>query len=169
MHPEIRHNLEDFLRGDDHRSPSGSGLPARVEAHLGECAGCSGELAALREQSQMLRSLRSETAGAESVEPRPGFYARVVERIQAQPISIWSVFLERKFGFRLAVASAALVALLGAYLITSEPSGPEFVSSPAVVQTAVRSATQASLEQQERLQQQRERDAVLVDLASYRQ
>jgi len=169
MHSEIRHNLEDFLRGDDHRNRSGSGLPARVEAHLGECAECASELDALREQSQILRSLRGEAAGAESVEPRPGFYARVVERIQAQPISIWSVFLERKFGFRLAVASAALVALLGTYLITSEPGGPEFASSPAVVRTAARPASQAILEQQERLRQQRERDEVLVDLASYRQ
>lgn len=169
MHPEIRHNLEDFLRGHDHRNHSGSGLPAGVQAHLGECAECASELDALREQSQMLRSLRSEAAGAESVEPRPGFYARVVERIQSQPVSIWAIFLERKFGFRLAVASAALVALLGTYLITSEPSGPEFTSSPVVVRTAARPESQASLEQQESLRLQHERDAVLVDLASYRQ
>ena len=72
---------------------------------------------------------------SQDIEPRAGFYARVMERIEAQPASIWSVFLDRKFGFRLAVASAVLVALLGTYLVTSEPSGPELASSPAVVLT----------------------------------
>jgi anti-sigma factor RsiW len=157
MHQELRHNLEDFLRGNDYSS--GSELPAKLQAHLGECAECAGEFRLLQEQSQLLRSLRP----AEGVEPRPGFYARVVERIEAQPATIWSVFLERKFGFRLAVASAALVALLGTYLITSEPSGPEFSSSPAAVQAG---AHQAGVQNDESQQQ---RDAVLVDLASYRQ
>ena len=80
------------------------------------------------------------------IEPRAGFYARVMERIEAQPASIWSVFLDRKFGFRLAVASAALIALLGTYLVTSEPSGPELASSPAVVMTDVPRVTGASVQ-----------------------
>ena len=150
MHQEIRHNLEEFLKG------SGSGLPAEFHAHLGECAECSGELRSLEIQSQLLRSLRSP----KDIEPRAGFYARVLERIEAQPASIWSVFLDRKFGLRLAVASAALVALLGTYLVTSEPSGPEFASSPAVVLTDTPLASSPSVQQ---------RDAVLVDLASYHQ
>ncbi len=114
MHQEIRHNLEDYLRG------SGSKLPAEFHAHLGECRECSDELRSLEAQSQLLRSL----AGPREIEPRAGFYARVMERIEIQPASIWSVFLDRKFGLRLAVASAVLVALLGTYLVTSEPSGP---------------------------------------------
>jgi hypothetical protein len=162
MHQEIRHSLEDFLRGHDY--PGSSELPAEAEAHLGECAECARELSLLREQSQLLRSLRN----TESIEPRAGFYARVVERIEAQPASIWSVFLDRKFGFRLALASAALVALLGTYLVTSEPSGPEFVSSPSVVQVGVRQAgAQQSGSPNDESQQQR--NAVLVDLASYHQ
>src|SRR5579863_7497717 len=111
MHQEIRHSLEDFLRGHNR-----SELPAEFQAHLGECPDCADELRLLETQSQLLRSLGSDA----EVEPRSGFYARVVERIEAQPASIWSVFLDRKFGLRLAVASAALVALLGTYLITSE-------------------------------------------------
>ena len=126
------------------------------------------ELRSLEAQSQLLRSLRKSRV---EVEPRAGFYARVVERIEAQPVSIWSVFLERKFGFRLAVASAALVALLGTYLVTSEPSGPEFASAPAVVLPTRRRtphpAARASTGR--RLRQQQQRDAVLVDLASYHQ
>ena len=82
------------------------------------------------------------------------------------------MFLDRKFGLRLAVASAVLVALLGAYLVTSEPSGPESASAQAVVMTDTRglpkSDNAASL-QQDSPQQQQQRDAVLVDLASYHQ
>jgi predicted anti-sigma-YlaC factor YlaD len=163
MHQEIRHNLEDFLRGEDHRN--GSRLPAEFQAHLGECAECARELRSLQSQSQLLRSLATQR----DVEPRAGFYARVIERIESQPASIWSVFLDRKFGFRLAVASAALVALLGTYLVTSEPSGPEFASSPAVVLTDTPRASEANVQQEDGRRQQQQRDAVLVDLASYHQ
>ncbi|MGB6943180.1 MAG: hypothetical protein WBE37_12335 [Bryobacteraceae bacterium] len=174
MHQEIRHNLEDYLRG------SGSKLPAEFHAHLGECRECSDELRSLEAQSQLLRSL----AGPREMEPRAGFYARVMERIEVQPASIWSVFLDRKFGFRLAVASAVLVALLGTYLVTSEPNGPEFAASPAVVLTDTPRASVASnhaqtadqqdadqqdMDQQDGPRQQQQRDAVLVDLASYHQ
>jgi predicted anti-sigma-YlaC factor YlaD len=159
MHQEIRHNLEDYLKG------SVSGLPAEFDAHLGECAECANQLRSLQAQSQLLRELRSPR----DIEPRAGFYARVLERIESQPASIWAVFLERKFGLRLAVASAALAALLGTYLVTSEPSGPEFASAPAVVMTDTPRTAEASLRTEENAQQQQQRDAVLVDLASYHQ
>jgi predicted anti-sigma-YlaC factor YlaD len=161
MHQEIRHNLEDYLKG------SAPELPAEFNSHLGECGECSDEVRLLEAQSQLLRSLRSPR----DIEPRAGFYARVLERIEAQPASIWSVFLDRKFGFRLALASAALVALLGTYLVTSEPSGPEFASSPAVVHTDTLGTTEASLRaaEEDGSRQQQQRDAVLVDLASYHQ
>jgi len=168
MHQEIRQYLEDYLRGDNYLNDSG--LPAEFHRHLGECAECANQLRSLRAQSQLLRSLRGEPGSAKDIEPRAGFYARVIERIedriQAQRASIWSPFLDRKFGFRLAVASAALVALLGAYLITSEPAGPEFAPSPAVVLTDTPRASEAGV-QQDALE--RQRDAVLVDLASYHQ
>ncbi len=170
MHQQIRENLESYLNG------AASDVPAGFHAHLGECDECGGELKSLEALSQMLRSLRStETIeSAQNIEPRAGFYARVMERIEAQPASIWSVFLDRKFGLRLAVASATLIALLGTYLVTSEPSGPEFASTPAVVSTDIPEATgtpvrQEASFQQEGAQQQQQRDAVLVDLASYHQ
>jgi len=165
MHQEIRQGLEDYL-GEG----AASELPAHVQSHLGECSACNDELQSLRAQAKLLRSLRAPR----DAEPRPGFYARVLERIEAQPASIWSVFLEPRFGFRLAVASAALAALLGAYLVVSEPSGPELASSPAVAltntpgtQAAGNRAPQASSD--DGAWQQQQRDAVLVNLASYRQ
>jgi anti-sigma factor RsiW len=167
MHQHIRENLEDYLKGENHLKgheySRSSGLSAEFHAHLGECAECTEELQSLVAQSQLLRSLKSP----QDVEPRAGFYARVIERIESRPASIWSVFLDRKFGFRLAVASAALVALLGTYLVTSEPSGPEYSSAPAVVLTDTPQAAQVSALENPRQQQQR--DAVLVDLASYHQ
>jgi hypothetical protein len=140
---------------------------------LGECAECGRELRLLKEQSQWLRSVGAGCSGAAEVEPRAGFYARVVgkieERIEARRASLWAPFLDRKFGFRLAVASAALAALLGAYLVTTEPGGPEFATVPSVVYTDPPGAAEASAQQNEALEQQQQRDAVLVDLASYRQ
>jgi hypothetical protein len=149
MHHPIRKNLEEYLK---HYA---SEIPAEFHRHLGECQDCASELRRLEAQSQVLRSL----GDTKDAEPRAGFYARVLERIEAQqPFSIWSVFLDRKFGFRLAVASGVLAALLGGYLVTSEPTGPE-TGVAATVATAAASDTGA----------QQQRDAVLVDLASYRQ
>jgi hypothetical protein len=146
MHHQIQESLENYLKG------SASDVPAGFHRHLEECGECTRELRSIEAQSQLLRSLRS----ARDTEPRAGFYARVMERIEAQPASIWSVFLDRKFGYRLALASAVLVALLGTYLVTSEPSGPESGPTPVVVSTDIP-------------RQQQQRDAVLVDLASYHQ
>jgi predicted anti-sigma-YlaC factor YlaD len=169
MHQSIRESLEDYLNGSD--------IPEEFRTHLGECGECAAELRLLETQSQLLRSL----APSRDVEPRAGFYARVMERIESQPASIWSAFLDRKFGLRLALASAVLVTLLGTYLVTSEPSGPEFASAPAVVSTDLPSATGVGVRREERSQQaasiqpddgqrqQQQRDALLVDLASYHQ
>lgn len=149
MHRQVRDKLEDYLKGAPFEAP------AEFHRHLGECEDCANELRRLEAQSQLLRSLAAKDA-----EPRAGFYARVMERIEAQqPFSIWSVFLDRKFGFRLALASGVLAGLLGVYLVTSEPGGPESGVAASVATAAT--PTDAGLQQQ--------RDAVLVDLASYRQ
>jgi len=150
MHQVISKNLEEYLKG------SVSEIPAEFHRHLEACEDCANELGRLEAQSRLLRSL----GAAKDAEPRAGFYARVMERIEApQPFSIWSVFLDRKFGLRLAVASGMLAALLGVYLITSEPGGPETgVAATAAISNAAADAGE-----------QQQRDAVLVDLASYRQ
>lgn len=158
MHQPIRDNLEEYLRG------SARGLPQEFHAHLAVCQGCASELRLLEQQSKLLRTLQSQ----QELEPRAGFYARVLERIEAQQqSSIWSVFLDRKFGLRLAVASAALALLLGGYLVSTEP-GTALALQPAVVLTDTPAALPNDTGlQADNLQQQR--DAVLVDLASYHQ
>ena len=156
MHEPIKDNLEEYLNGCRER------VPQEFHAHLRACEGCASELKLLEMHSGLLRALRHD----EELEPRAGFYARVIDRIEDQSrSSIWSVFLEPRFGRRLAVASAALILLLATYLITTEPGGPEFAPATEVVMTsAPPSDVTIAPDTPERQQQ---RDAILVDLASY--
>ena len=158
MHEPIRENLEEFLKG------SARQMPQEFQAHLEACEVCAAELRLLESQSKMLQSLRCDG----DIEPRAGFYARVMERIEARgPASIWTLLLEPSFGRRLALASATLVVLLGTYLVTTEPGeNNSLASNPASV---VYDATTAQVDVagSDTLQQQRQRDAVLVNLASY--
>ena len=67
-----------------------------------------------------LTSMFAELRAPEDVSPRPGFYARVMERIeQQQQNSIWSAFFEPVFGKRIAVAALALAVLLSVFLAVS--------------------------------------------------
>ena len=120
----------------------------------------------------VLRSLQYDA----DIEPRAGFYARVMERIEARgPASIWTLLLEPSFGRRLALASATLVVLLGTYLVTTEPSynggyngGENSIASNPVAIAYDATTSQVDVAAgADTLQQQRQRDAVLVNLASY--
>jgi len=152
MHQPIRDHLEDYLRG------AGQDIPQGFRAHLQACEDCAQELRTLEQQSRLLRSLASPEA-----EPRAGFYARVMERIESQQTSIWALFLERRFGLRVAIASATLAVLMGAYLVSTEPGGM-LSSTPSVVLT---DTPIAEAGQQPDAVEQQQRDAVLVDLASF--
>jgi hypothetical protein len=111
MHEPIREHIEAYLAGSDE-------LPVEFMAHLKSCDSCREEAGALKLHAEMLRMLRAPV----EADPRPGFYARVVERIDSQrQSSIWSLFLEPAFGRRLALASATLAVLMGLYLFSSEP------------------------------------------------
>lgn len=119
MHREIQNHIEDMLEG----SESAMGDQA-ARQHLAECADCRAQVEAMREHASLLRGL-CPPAGA-MLEPRAGFYARVMERIESEgPISIWNLFIESAFGRRIAVASMALALLLGIYLVTSERTAEE--------------------------------------------
>jgi hypothetical protein len=86
----------------------------------------------MREQANLLRELRAP-ADLES-EPKPGFYARVLQRIEAEgPVSIWNLFIESTFGRRIAMASLALALLLGVYVVSSEREAqdPIIAAQPA--------------------------------------
>jgi predicted anti-sigma-YlaC factor YlaD len=154
MHEPVKENLEDYLKGYGDRE-----MPPELAAHLGACSACAEELREIAEQARLFQALRCD------VEPRPGFYARIVDRIDRQTDnSIWAIFLRPAVGRRLAIASATLALMLGAYLISTErteqtPQQPVAISSPWEAGPDFNISASASLAEQ--------RNAVLVNLASY--
>jgi predicted anti-sigma-YlaC factor YlaD len=154
MHQPIRDNLEDYLKGSTQR------VPQEFDRHLETCQECASELRLYQGQAEMLRLLQPNG----EMDPHAGFYARVMEKIEQEDRgSIWSALLQPNFGRRLAMASAVLVTLLGTYFVTSEWSEP-MVASSDVIFTGAPLATPAA---DQGLQQQKQRDAVLVNLAAY--
>jgi anti-sigma factor RsiW len=110
MHDVIRNGLEGYL--SRHLAPEHL---AAFRAHLAECAGCRERVAAFEQQSALIQTLR---VSEEDVAPAPGFYARVMERIDSQrPISLWSVFLQPLFARRVLYASLALFLFLGSSIL----------------------------------------------------
>ena len=161
MHEQVRAHLEDCL------ARRGS-LPEGVTAHLDSCSGCRAEWEAMESQAMLLRSLRA----AEEAEPRPGFYARVLERIDSQrPFSIWSILLEPAFGPRLAIASAVLAVIMGVFLVSGEP-----MNRPAPMQMEPASVATTVADDEDvpgpalygSVDQPQVRNAVFVSLATYR-
>lgn len=170
MHRVIQDHLEEVLAEPD-AGPIKI-VPPECAAHLAECAYCREEIATMLQQSSMLSALRPpENATEEVLMPRPGFYARVLERIEAQrPISIWQLFFDSDFGRRIAIASMAMSLFFAIYLVSSERfAQPISVGAAASedltgqtlygnVQPAV-AFSQAGLP---------DKDAVLVNLVTYR-
>jgi predicted anti-sigma-YlaC factor YlaD len=161
MHQPITDGLESYLRGERERSSSA------FEAHMNACAECREIVSAMREQSELLGALRSP----QDVEPPPGFYARVMARIEEQaaaPQSLWALLLDPRLGKRLMYATATLVVLMATYLVSSETAGddawvakqqPEAIMAPASGQQPPALTDD----------QQRDRDAILVTLATYQE
>jgi predicted anti-sigma-YlaC factor YlaD len=131
MHREIYERLEDVL----------SGTPPDIAVkHLKQCQECRDEVISMRAQAALVRQLKPPV----EVEPRAGFYARVLERIEAEgPVSIWNLFAESAFGKRIAVASLALALLLGVYLVSIERSAEPMVAGPSM-QTCLAPACDAA-------------------------
>lgn len=178
MHRIIRDHLEQVLG----ERPPASDHPAGK--HLAECGECREAVAAMREQAAMLRQWR--VTNAETAEPRPGFYARVLERIEAQsPVSVFTLFFDSLFARRIAMASLALALLLGVYVISSEQmADPQTAASQVAGQVGgVDPLPQATLvseipqdfpvlsdDSQPRLVRGTpDQDAVLVNLVTYRE
>jgi predicted anti-sigma-YlaC factor YlaD len=176
MHRIIRDHLEQVLG----ERPPAPDHPAGK--HLAECGECRDAVAAMREQAAVLRQFR-----AAEVEPRPGFYARVLERIEAQtPSSVFTLFFDSLFGRRIAMASLALALLLGVYVISSEQMAePQVASVDALPRVTLVSDQVSDMPQnlpdvfsdgvfsgnaQPRLVTSApDQDAVLVNLVTYRE
>src|ERR1035438_3511295 len=112
MHRRVRDELEQVLDGKADPPPE-----------------YREEIEAMREQAAWIRGLRAP----EDSEPKPGFYARVMERIEAQgPVSIWSLFFDSQFARRLAVASMTVALGLGVYLVSVERAAPADDGAPVI-------------------------------------
>jgi hypothetical protein len=166
MHREIRDHIEDVLA----RSQPGT------REHLAHCDECRIEVQGMQEQTALIRDLRAPEDFAADL--RPGFYARVMERIEAEgPISIWNLFIESAFGRRIAVASLALALLIGVYVVTSERSvedstialeSQQLTTEPTIVageDAPAREITRVDQSQSDQSSQ----DAVLANLVTYRE
>lgn len=156
MHQPVREHLEDYLQNA--LSPK---IPREFHAHLEACASCRDEVGRMRDHSLLVRSLRS----SEEVDPAAGFYARVMETIDAQrSASIWTAFLDPSFGRRLVFASLTLLVLIGTYIVTTEPQDTLTARSPEVILAAQPGSYGVVGHDRER-----NRQAVLVTLATYRE
>ncbi len=154
MHQPIQEGLEEFLAGST-RGPR----YREIEAHLAACAECRDEVRQLMEQSLLLRALRPP----EEVEPSPGFYARVIDRIEAQSRpSFWAEFLEPAFVRRLAYSSVVLLILLGGYMMSTDPAAE--IARPSVPEAILASD---GIQPEFGADQERDREVVLVNLTSY--
>jgi hypothetical protein len=155
MHEPLTGRVEEYLQGS-------VSMPD-VDNHLNHCESCRKEIAEMKEQSALLRSLRP---GAE-VDPMAGFYARVLNRVELQSKqSVWSIFSDSLFAKRLAYASMSFFVLFGTYLISSAqeeqqayaPSAPEvIIANDDHIHPTVGDNPQSA------------RDVVFVNLASYQQ
>jgi hypothetical protein len=116
----VKDHLEEYLAGS-----ASAAVKAEMEARLGADA------RALESLSAGIRTLRAP----EAPEMAPGFYARVMERIEAQRGAAWYGVFESVFARRMAFASFALVVLVGALLLSREPAEvPQaFASVPVLV------------------------------------
>jgi predicted anti-sigma-YlaC factor YlaD len=153
MHRSIRDHLEEVLAGSRDDGSRGLARGSEVAEHLKNCEECGGQVEAMREQALLLRHLRSEA------EPRPGFYARVMERIEAEgPASIWNVFIESTFSRRVAMASMALALLFGVYVVTAEQNEHATITVDGNASNQVWNQPGTP-----------DRDAILVNLVTYQE
>jgi predicted anti-sigma-YlaC factor YlaD len=120
MHGSVREELENLLAA----KPSAGAR--NISDHVSNCNECASEIDAMRLQAEMLKTLRVPV----EIEPGPGFYARVLQRIEeGARRSIWWVFVYSPLGKRLAYASLALSVVLGSYVIAAESNDGHLTDS----------------------------------------
>ena len=151
MHGSIRDRLEDLLAAG-----TGSAADAESATHLVSCSECSSELASMKTQSELLQSLRPP----DGLEPAPGFYARVLQRLETRAKeSVWAVFAYSPVSKRIVYASLTLALMLGTYVITQEKRDGHIGGTNIVAQQVHEYPLVAGT-------QEEQRDAVLVNFAS---
>ena len=153
MHQPIENGIEDYLTGR-----AGTENCRDFVAHLAVCVECAAEVGLMKQQAEWMRELRPPA----DAEPSAGFYARVMDRIEAQSAkSFWGVFLEPVFANRLALACLALFVVLSSAVWQTDPSPVLHESNPVSILASeeMPAATGAD--------PSRDRTVVLTNFASY--
>lgn len=157
MHNIVREHLESYLEG----RCTGSQQEA-IDNHLAGCSECRDLLEQIVETNHLIQVLKCPSF---DLEPAPGFYARVMGEIERrQRASFWSFLLDPVFGRRLVLASLALVVILGSFMAATSPEPVETANAPEAILAAPRATETAPSENVDR-----DRDAILVQLATYRE
>lgn len=154
MHEIVREYLEEHLR-----SKGMSGRLRDFHSHLSACGACRETVKRMEETSQLFDVLRLRA----EQEPGPGFYARVMTKIEAEKRpSVWSLLLDPVFGKRLVYASLTLVVLLGSYMVSSENAEMAQAARPEVILSNQASTNVVAPANEG------DRDVILVNLATYK-
>jgi len=158
MHEPIRSQLEDILQGRLR-----AGQKESVEAHLAGCGDCAAELREMRLYSGAIRALRA----TDVPEPSAGFYARVIQRVEAngRP-SFWNLLLDPVFGRRLVYATGAMFLLMASFLLATTGGQPELARTP-VEMMARPQATPAAMQIGFGEDVTRDRENFLTTMASF--
>lgn len=158
MHEPVQSQLEEILQG---RLQAGN--RADVEAHLAACKDCAAELREMRLYSGIMRSLKV----SDVPEPSAGFYARVMQRVEAQGRpSFWNLLLDPVFGQRLVYATGAAFLLMASFLLATSGGQSELAQTPVHVMAQPES-TPTVMPAAFGEDVQRDREHFLATLASY--
>jgi anti-sigma factor RsiW len=153
MHRIIEDGLEDYLVGRNGRD---------FDVHLAQCPPCRLEVAEFESVSALFRELLTPASLLDaSLEPSPGFYARLSSGLEARKASSpWNLFsIDLAFGRRIAFASLMTLALVGGYLVSRESDiSPELQGPEAII-----AAHDVSTPHDVTV----DRDRMMVTLASY--
>ena len=156
MHQVIVDGLEEYLA-----RTACAEVRARFEAHLATCSPCRAEVSEMESIREWMAVLKPE----EEIAPAPGFSARLWGVIEEQrPSPFWAPFLDPAFFRRTAFACLMLLALLGSYLISRDTSYSYGSPGPETV-IAIENSIPGPVEGNPG----RDRDMMLVTLASYKQ
>lgn len=150
MHAVVMESLEEYLSGL--LEPA---VRRSIEAHWNGCPGCRAELGGMADLSGLFGALRNQ-----EYEPAPGFYARVVERIEstsAAPSFAGLFAFDLVFLRRLAFSCVLTLAVLGSVLVSREATYRGSFTPDAVLAQDSTAASDSALGQ----------DNMLLTLTAY--
>lgn len=113
MHAVVIESLEEYLAGTLEPVEQKA-----VETHLSHCSTCQEEISGMREVSSLFGALRVE----EPFAPPPGFYARVLQDVEARKRPAFTGIFDLGFARRMAFASLLTLAVIGGFLVSRDHS-----------------------------------------------